>query len=163
MNRQQEVFYKQAQSDWRIYAMLRTIAPRVACHELHYLQMATEKFGKAHLWGSPDPPVRKHRAFTRSMQKVKESSDCWQRLGLTEKSHLRSWVDSIIPLVEQIERLAPNLADPGPNPEYPWPPDRPTTAPVEHSFPVWHELETGQGRKLIRLIQSLIDSFPAWA
>jgi hypothetical protein len=163
MNRQQEAFFKQARSDWQLYTMLRKSAPRTACHELHYLQLATEKFGKAYLWGSRNPPGRKHRAFTRAMQKVSESPDCWQRLGLTEKSHLQSWIDSVLPLVEQIERLAPNLAHPGPNPEYPWPPELPTTAPVEYDFPVWQDLGRGQGRKLIHLIQTLFDTFPAWA
>jgi hypothetical protein len=48
------------------------------------------------------------------------------------------------------------LADNGPNPEYPWPPDAPTATPVEFEFPIWQELtETSYGRTLISLIHYL--------
>jgi hypothetical protein len=163
VNRQQEVFYAQARSDWWMYRHLRAINPRVACHELHYLQMATEKFGKAYLWGSAKPPDPTHRVFKRSVQKIRDSRDCWRHLQFADRRHFRTWVNEVLPLVERIERLAPALAGDGPNPEYPWPANAPVTAPVEFNFPVWHELETGRGRKLIGLIQLLMDSFPAWA
>ena len=52
--------------------------------------------------------------------------------------------------------MTPALANDGPNPEYPWPTNAPTTAPVEYSFPIWEELtETAYGRTLLSLIQYL--------
>ena len=49
----QRLFLVQARSDYRVFELLwkewkESSLP--ACHALHYLQMATEKFGKAKAW-----------------------------------------------------------------------------------------------------------------
>ena len=43
-------------------------------------------------------------------------------------------------LAENIENLPPALALDSPNPEYPWPREAPETAPAEHQFEIWLEL-----------------------
>jgi hypothetical protein len=60
-------YLEQARSDWDAYGTLST-SSLPDCHVLHYLQMATEKLGKALLLagGTDIEAVRRtHRAFTR--------------------------------------------------------------------------------------------------
>ena len=66
-------------------------------------------------------------------------------------------VKGIAPIVLDVERLAPTekLAGDGPNPEYPWPPEMPTTAPVELKFPLWEALQKPAGRQLLQLLDQL--------
>ena len=41
-------FHTQARSDWAVYLHLAALPEHPRCHALHYLQMATEKLGKAY-------------------------------------------------------------------------------------------------------------------
>lgn len=66
-------------------------------------------------------------------------------------------IRKIVPVAERLQKMAPALANDGPNPEYPWPADGPTATPVEYRFPIWEELtETSYGRKLILFINGLL-------
>jgi len=59
-------YLEQARSDWGMYNRLQD-SSGTTCHTLHYLQMTTEKLGKAFLLvhGTPLENVRgSHRAFT---------------------------------------------------------------------------------------------------
>ena len=86
------------------------------------------------------------------------------QLGYQRKNE--NWRHSIrksVPLAEKIEDLAPALALDGPNPEYPWPRDDPQTAPVEHSFPIWEELQgTANGQRFLYLMGKLFKSAEAY-
>src|ERR1700747_943943 len=86
MNPRQLAYYRQAQSDWSVFRHFRprsypwwTAVRRVwgslagvcpfsfaPCHELHYLQMCTEKLAKAYYRADPDPRGS-HAAFRRFM------------------------------------------------------------------------------------------------
>jgi hypothetical protein len=74
---------------------------------------------------------------------------------------LQAHIRGILPLAHQIERLAPALARDGPNPEYPW--EEPTTghvySPASYRFPVALNLNQPNGRKLLRLLDILLDQF----
>jgi hypothetical protein len=56
MNNFQKLWWQQARSDLAVLALLRRhdICP---CHQLHYLQMVTEKLAQAYFWRSKSPPV----------------------------------------------------------------------------------------------------------
>ena len=58
-----------------------------------------------------------------------------------------------------LERLAPALANDGPNSEYPWPRAEPQHAPVEYRFEMWEDLNTRNGHCLWRLVQQALDHF----
>jgi len=63
-----------------------------------------------------------------------------------------------------LERLAPALANDGPNPEYPWPHAEPQIAPVNHKFSEWASLTTtGPGRDLLRIIKIAVNHFSDYA
>ncbi|MDY0168431.1 MAG: hypothetical protein RBS80_17915 [Thermoguttaceae bacterium] len=78
-------------------------------------------------------------------------------------SDFQDWIRTVLPIAYDLERLAPDLANNGPNPEYPWPHAQPTCAPVSHNFDVWVSLTTGQGRDLMRVIRIAVERFPEYA
>jgi hypothetical protein len=153
MNARQAAFYRQAVSDWSLFQQLR---PRRSlrwmkvqrawcgmvgvrpfsfpvCHELHYLQMSTEKLAKAYF----QTDLRSgHAAFRSFLTHLPQNSKARQPLGFAVAADLTRWQGSVKPIVDAIEDLAPSIADRKnlPNPEYPWPRANPTVAPVDHAF-----------------------------
>ena len=155
MNARQLAFYRQARSDWSVFRHLHpsgspwwTMARRVwcrlvgvrpfsfaPCHELHYLQMCTEKLAKAYYRTDPDPRSG-HAAFRRFLTDIPVNSRIVGPLGFADLAALTRWQGSVNALVGAIEDLAPPIADRRnlPNPEYPWPRRAEMTAPVDYSF-----------------------------
>lgn len=75
----------------------------------------------------------------------------------------QNWTRKALELVYELERLAPALANDGPNPEYPWPQDSPKYTPATFDFDVWHQLtETGRGRQLMQVIKTAVEQFPVY-
>ena len=109
----------QAHSDFEMLNFLRVYnAP--FCHQLHFLQMATEKLGKGFA-PAPDggQPVKVHRAFVGFLRSVKGSVQLRQACDCGP-GQINSYITALLPLARQIEDLAPSNANDGPNPEYPW-------------------------------------------
>lgn len=116
----------------------RQRAPR--CHQLHFLQMATEKLAKAFLSGSGTPgrrPANVHTAFTGSVRMAKQRADIRKICGFPEdrRASYNSYIDMLIPTAREIERLAPGVggAD-SPNTEYPWLHAGQVTSPLFYGF-----------------------------
>jgi len=154
MNARQLSFFRQASSDWSVFCHLRPPGywlwtsvrkawcgvvgirpfsfPR--CHELHYLQMCTEKLAKAYY--TVTPARIQHNAFRRFMTDLPSNPAAVAPLGFADLAGLTSWQGSVFPLVGAIEDLAPSIADRLglPNPEYPWPRNAETQAPVDYLF-----------------------------
>jgi hypothetical protein len=85
-------------------------------------------------------------------------------LGFGRPEDLKHWVTQVLPLAYSLQNIAPAEAGNGPNPEYPWPHEAPAHCPVGHAFPLWSQLsETGQGRKLLELIQRAVERFDQYA
>ncbi len=153
MNARQAAFYRQARSDWSVFCQFRPDGPRwwvavrrawcgmvglrpfsfPVCHELHYLQMCTEKLSKAYY--KTDLRTA-HAAFRRFLTDLPGNSNVLRSLGFAAVADLTRWQGSVKPIVDAIEDLAPSIADNKglPNPEYPWPKANPTIAPVDHPF-----------------------------
>lgn len=163
MNRQQAVFYRQSVSDWRLFEELRNRPLREMCHELHYLQMATEKLAKAYLWGTRTPPRQTHASLVQFLRRTATSQRVQVTLRFTDREQFTAMIHAALPLAYLIERAAPDLAGDGPNPEYPWPRNMPETAPVDHDFTAMREIETARGRRFLELIPHLLVTFEAWA
>lgn len=162
MNARQNAFYRQAVSDWTMLQHLRSVrSPWLGpmrrlwcyavgvrlsfpvCHEIHYLQMCTEKLAKAYF---PIDLRTGHAAFRRFIADVPTNPDVLKPLGFASVAHLGRWESSVKPIVGAIEDLAPSIADNKglPNPEYPWPKNDPTVAPADYSFTaeVYRHLDT---------------------
>jgi hypothetical protein len=136
-----EAFFRQASSDHLIRQRLNTPAVEY-CHRLHYLQMMTEKLAKAFLTGPDDqePPQFSHVMFVRLLRVIRGRPDMRRVLGYSDSAAFRQFIDSLLPLADQIQRLAPSVAGTTqPNPEYPWKPaaDQDVIAPADYAFPLF--------------------------
>lgn len=123
----------QARSDFEMLQLLRRHrAP--FCHQLHFLQMATEKLGKgfATAPGGPQPP-KVHRAFVGFLRSVRSSVQLRQACNCGP-GQIDAYINSLLPQARLIEDLAPSIANDGPNPEYPWWEPGGVIAPADHAF-----------------------------
>ncbi len=168
MNRYQQVWWEQTRADYKVLLLLRRVGA-APCHQLHYLQMVTEKLGKAYFWRLGRPPRTTHASFVRFLQalddrRAPDVDNIAGLLGVGRSQDLENWIRTITPLAYDLERLAPDLAGAdNPNPEYPWPHAAPVHAPVSHPFNVWAELtETGRGRQLLRVLDAAVRQFPRY-
>ncbi|MBX3413445.1 MAG: hypothetical protein KF708_12215 [Pirellulales bacterium] len=142
-----------------------------SCHELHYLQMATEKLAKAYFWKTNQSPMKSHSAFVRFMKALvskntskRERDRIANVLGFKRFSSFRTRVYSILPRLHELERMAPALAgDDGPNAEYPWPRNAPQFAPANFRFNLIDWTESAHGRQLMNVLQRAIERFPQYA
>lgn len=167
MNRAQELWWKQAQSDLRMFVQLRRSGAS-ECHLLHYLQMATEKLSKAYLWRSGHAPPKTHTGFVRFLRALLGRRGDLDRIaqvfGFGRQADMDNWMRSVQVLAYSLQNIAPAEAGDGPNPEYPWPHDAPEHCPVDHTFALWSQLSnTGQGRKLLMFIEHAITRFDQYA
>ena len=85
-------------------------------------------------------------------------------LGFDRSDDLEKWVSSVKKLAADLQNIAPAEAENGPNPEYPWPHEKPVHYPAGHKFALWNELSnTGQGRKLMEFVRHAISRFDQYA
>ena len=167
MTEPQRLWWRQAASDHTAFLDLaRGTRPR--CHALHHLQMSTEKLCKAYIWGSGQPPPRSHAGlslFLRLLGQIArpDRERVARTLGFGRYADFQAWTASAAPLARDVERLAPDLAGDGPNPEYPWPHAAPAETPAEYRFPVWTELQSPRGRNLLRFVRRAVERFPQYA
>lgn len=163
MTEPQRLFLVQARTDFVVFELLHKQPDLPPCHALHYLQMATEKLGKAHAWKNGYPGKETHRAFVKFLRSLSSNRQAQRQLGYEgKKENWKHLLPKSVPLAESVEDLAPALAQDGPNAEYPWPPNAPHTAPVEHTFTLWQELESSSGRRFLRLTSHLFTSAEAY-
>jgi hypothetical protein len=169
MNSYQQVWWEQTCADHAILQLLRKTGA-AACHQLHYLQMVTEKLGKAYFWRTARAPRTSHASLVRFLQALddRRGADADRiaaLLGFGRSQDLQNWIPTITPLAYDLERLAPQLAGyDSPNPEYPWPHAAPANAPVSFRFAIWTDLtETGRGRQLLRVIDAAVWKLPEYA
>lgn len=167
MNSYQELWWQQAKSDHDAFLLHRSHGI-AQCHSLHYLQMVTEKLAKAYFWRSGSPPPRKHAGFVQFLRflgqiRQNDRGRIANLFTFTRFSDFQNWIRAVQSIAYDLERLAPALANNGPNPEYPWPHDRPEFAPANHNFAIWTSLTSSRGRHLMRVIHIAVDEFPQYA
>ncbi len=169
MNAYQRLWWEQTCSEHSVLLLLRRQGAH-ACHQLHYMQMVTEKLGKAYFWRTGKPPRKSHASFVKFLQALDDRPDPVRTriadlLGFGRAQAMESWITTIVSPAYALERLAPDLAgDNGANLEYPWPRVAPANAPATHTFEVWTELtETGRGRQLFLVIDAAVANFPQYA
>jgi hypothetical protein len=167
MNHQQSLWWEQTRSDHEVLQLLRKRGA-AACHQLHYLQMVTEKLGKAYFWRSGHPPPKSHASFVPFLKALNDRPDkdrarIAEYLCFARPEDLDNWISSVLPLARELEQLAPQLAGDAPNPEYPWPFHSPTQAPVSYQFRIWTTLtDEGRGRQLWKRIDAAVIHFPKY-
>jgi hypothetical protein len=167
MNNYQELWWQQAKSDHDVFMLVRGQG-MAQCHSLHYLQMATEKIAKAYFWRSGSPPPRSHAGFVQFLRflgqvRQNDRERIANLFSFNRFIDFQNWIRAILPIAYDLERLTPDLANDGPNPEYPWPHVKPERAPVSYNFTVWNSLTNGQGRDLMRVIRIAVARFQEYA
>ena len=168
MNSYQELWWQQAICDHDAFQRMRSLG-FAQCHTLQFLQMATEKIAKAHLWRSGHAPPKKHAVFVLFMrllgQQIKNDhrARIAKLFAFSRFEDFQNWLFSVIPIAYALQQVTPDLSNDGPNPEYPWPHGKPLFAPAHHDFDVWTQLKTGQGRHLMRFVEIAIERFPDYA
>ena len=168
MNSYQQLWWQQAQSDHLVLVLLRQ-SGEAPYHQLHYLQMVTEKLAKAYFWRSGKPRLKSHAYFApylRALGSVRQSErqQVVDAFAFRRFEDFQRYIKANLDLAYELQRLAPALADDGPNPEYPWPQGGPEYAPATFEFDIWSKLTgTGRGRQLLRLIECAVDKFPLYS
>jgi hypothetical protein len=169
MNNFQKLWWQQVQSDHIVLVLLRKQGAN-PCHQLHYLQMVTEKLGKAHFWREGKPPGMSHSIFVEFLRDFSRIRDSKGRqkiadiFGFQHFDNLKNWIRAVMPLAYELQRMAPALAQNGPNPEYPWPHSVPQHAPATFDFDIWRKLTgTGHGHRLIQIIDVAVTKFPLYS
>jgi hypothetical protein len=170
MNDPQRLWWEQAKSDRAVFVLLRGAGVR-ECHVLHYLQMSAEKISKAYLWRSGTEPPRSHVGLMPFLQALisrslgrKEQQRIAEIFDFGRPQEMAAWVRQVSPLAHQLQNITPDLAQDGPNTEYPWPPANPTDCPALYSFDLWARLRDHvQGRGLLKFIERAIQRFEQYA
>jgi hypothetical protein len=130
------------------------------CHQLHYLQMASEKVAKAYRFRdtstSPEKLLCEHVGFTKFF-KVFLLSDRVKQMYQGKASQLREIARSCC----QLEKLAPAVdkAKRPANPEYPWQHGAVVLVPRDHEFPNLSLLTVDRGRTFLKLLKIAIKEF----
>jgi hypothetical protein len=123
----------QARSDFEMLTLLRSQKVPF-CHQLHFLQMATEKLGKGFATApNGDQPAKVHRAFVGFLRSAKSNVQL-QRACNCGPGQIDAYLASLLPSARLIENLAPSNAGDGPNPEYPWQTPKGVVAPADYAF-----------------------------
>jgi len=92
------------------------------------------------------------------LQSIKGRPDIRKQLRYPDRRSFVQFINSLLPLAGQVERLAPNFAGTmQPNPEYPWrdPATGNVEVPVRYAFPAF-DPGGAQMIKLERLITELL-------
>lgn len=154
-------FLNQARSDWEMYLFLKE-NQKPSCHELHYLQMTTEKLSKA-ATVTNDGFKKSHKVFVKFLRSITYNSFVYTALA-DNSQQWRAILREIMPVAESIEQLAPDISTQGSNSEYPWEQVEDGQSaiyyPANFVFPIHGQLqETSSGRKLLKIIGELLNNF----
>lgn len=126
-------FLQQAYSDYKLFLHLQQDAAPF-CHQLHYLQMTTEKLAKGYLAYDNNRPEQIHNVFLKFMRSIRGNPELSRLYGCSPRQ-FREFIDSLLPLAKQLEEVAPAGGKDKPNAEYPWELDNSIYVPATYNFP----------------------------
>ena len=147
-------YLEQAKSDYAILLKLnRDAAP--LCHQLHYLQMTTEKMAKGFLTRNGGARYPKtHNAFVNFVILAARTPEFRAVSRFTTRSQFSAYTTSLLALARRVEDLSPDGED-HPNPEYPWEINGVILLPTEYAF---NGLEL-DNPKMVKLLEFIADCF----
>jgi hypothetical protein len=137
-----EAYLKQAWSDFKIYQHLNA-NEQAFCHQLHYLQMTTEKLAKGFQCPIAGGPYHKtHVVFVDFLQRLKKQPSLYySRMQFKSMNQFTSHIQSLMPIAGLIENLVPGNYNKM-NPEYPWSDlTNNVYCPVSYGFPEFRRRE----------------------
>src|SRR5438105_3289412 len=102
MNSFQTLWWEQTRSDHSVLLLMRRqgINP---CQQLHYLQMVTEKLGKAYFWRTGRSPRKSHASLVRFLQALDDRPEperfrIAELFGFGRAQDFENWIPTITPL-----------------------------------------------------------------
>ena len=147
-------YLQQARSDYELLLRLLQDNDVPLCHQLHYLQMTTEKLAKGFFArpGGPRPP-KTHDAFARFVKKYARLDPTLQQAcGIGNMSQYAEYLEGLREIAQKIENLSPE-GDDHPNPEYPWEQGGGILLPLTYPFADLDLLQ--QSAKMVKLMRFL--------
>jgi hypothetical protein len=116
-----DAYLTQAWSDFQVFREM-TKSRYPTCHALHYLQMSTEKLAKGFLSKESGGPPKRTPYLLITFLNVSRSQRNWrEKLGYGQNPKAYGYyIDSLLPVAEQIENLVPEPTFNRINAEYPW-------------------------------------------
>ncbi len=125
--------------------------------------MCTEKLAKAYFWKGGHSPGLKHFVFGPLLRDLALRPDFHEMFGYQDRRRFDLQEASILDLARRLQNLVPAGGNTGPNPEYPWPPNMPTSGPLSYDFPEWRDwIETTSGRRLRTFVETLLKDFESY-
>jgi hypothetical protein len=147
-------YLEQAAADYETFRELVKIGSPF-CHQLHYLQMTTEKLAKGFLTSPGGPRYPKvHKAFVRFVIIAQSRFEFRRASRFKDTSQFRAYMDSLRHKAQQIEDLSPE-GEEHPNPEYPWEIRGVIQTPLIYPFPDLN-LKNPQMMKLLQFIEDCL-------
>jgi hypothetical protein len=146
-------YFLQAKSDYDVFNMLiKKELP--LCHQLHYLQMMTEKLSKGFLTPPGRGPYRNtHKAFVDFVRFTRGQAAFQTVCNFPNRNQYHAYIDSLLPMANSIQELAPAGVENRPNPKYPWTQAGTVLAPQEYNFPTL-SLDYSKMIKIIRFVNT---------
>lgn len=147
-------YLEQAKSDYTMLLKLnREAAP--LCHQLHYLQMATEKMAKGFLTQTGGIRYPKtHNAFVIFVKLAARAPDFRAASRFKDRGQFSAYTTSLLEMARKVEDLSPDGGD-HPNPEYPWEENGIILLPTEYAF---DDLAL-ENPKMVKLMKFIADCF----
>lgn len=100
MDAEQGLYLAQVRSDLRAFDSLAKADP---CHQIHYLQMITEKLAKAYFWRQGQPLRKRHDYFVKFMRAVGGRGDVGRVVGIKPSGFWAAYVDGVLPVAQAVE------------------------------------------------------------
>jgi hypothetical protein len=130
-------YLRQAESDFRVFLLVKDREEVEACHKLHYLQMATEKLAKAFLsfrtQGRRQPSV--HDVLILFVKATIKYAPVARAFRMASLSDYGEYVrQNILPVTAELQDLYPKGSEDKPNVEYPWEANGQLYTPTDYSF-----------------------------
>jgi len=122
--------------------------------------MSTEKLAKVYFWSHGHSPGLSHFVFVPFLRDLDLRPGFHHMFGYVGRRTFDLQKTSILNLAQRLQDLVPAGRNDGPNPEYPWPPNMPTTGPLSYDFPEWQDwIETTPGRRLRFFVETLLQDY----
>jgi len=104
------------------------------------------------------PAARSHVAFVDFVRAASSMPQIQHACGIGNHRQFSAYVQSLLPVADVLERLAPVLAGDGRNAEYPWEHAGRVTAPAEDGFPDINVRRDPRAMKLMQFLSCCVDA-----
>lgn len=159
-----EAYLQQEKSDFAFFQKLN-MSNAAKCHQLHFLQMSSEKLAKAYLCSPQEnePYRATHHVLVSFLRTLKLRRDISRLLGYdTKNPHFINYINNLLSVAEKVQNLAPVGSDFSKvNAEYPWRSARNgLTVPCQFDYDEFYIDDKLNFQRFLDLIAKLLEIAP---